>query len=79
MITFKKNKEYPTKDGNYLIMRATPEDGLPGEKRKDFFIADIVTRPGNGGAAYSIETKILDSVELRRLLEVKKRENIEWI
>lgn len=79
MITFKKNKEYQTKDDNFLIVRATPQDVIPGDKSKNFYIVDVVTRPGKGGAAYSIETKIIDTYELRKLLEVKKRENINWI
>ena len=79
MITFKKNKEYQTKDNNFLIVRATPQDALPGDTSKNFYIVDLVTRPGKGGAAYSIESKIIDAYELRRLLEVKKRENISWI
>ena len=80
MIQFKKNKAFATIEENLsIIMRATPQDAVPGDTSKNFYIVDLIRRPGRGGVAYQIETKIIDFPELCRLMGVKKREKIKWI
>ena len=74
-MTIEKNTVLKTTlPGVEIIVRATPKDA--GDTEKIFFIVDVITREGIGAAAYKLETKVFDTTELRKLLGLKRKENM---
>lgn len=77
-MTLEKNKFLPTTDPAVgLIVRATPKDA--GEEvEKIYFIVEVIRRDNIGSAAYTTEMKVFDTTELRKMLGLKRKENMMW-
>lgn len=77
-MTLEKNRILKTTNPDVdIIVRATPADS-EGEVEKIYFIVDVVTRAGIGSAAYKTEMKVFDTTELRKILGLKRKENMMW-
>ena len=70
---FRKNRSYATiNDGEFVTIRATPQDALPDEQ-KPFYVVDIIRRKGIGSAAYTSTMTTLSRAELGALLGIGKK------
>ena len=77
-MTLEKNKIYKTTEpGISVIVRATPRDA-GDEVEKIYFIVDVVTREDIGSAEYRTEMKVFDTTQLRKILGLKRKENMMW-
>ena len=79
MVTLKKYKEIQTVyPGIFIKVQATPQDALPGDHSKNFYIVTEIDRNPKDGRTYSVEMKGYGCAELREALGMKKREVLHF-